>query len=65
MLVTLAGIVTLSRELQLANAPFSSVTDGGIVTFLRFLQFENEPFPILVTLSGMDTLSRLSQPQNV
>ena len=42
MLVTLLGIVTLVRPVQLANIPFSMlVTLLGIETLVRFVQPSN------------------------
>ena len=60
MLVTLAGMLTLSKPLQLANVHASIlVTRLGIVTLFRLLQPLNADPPMLVTLSEMVTRFRL------
>jgi len=50
MLVTLSGIVTLVRLLQLAKAhnPMR-VTLSGIVTLVRLVHFQKAQLPMLVT----------------
>ena len=60
MLVTLDGIVTLVRLVQLANAyspiPF---TLDGIVTLFKLEQPQNAEAPMFITLDGIVTLVRL------
>ena len=52
MLVTLSGIVTLVRELQLSKAPKPMlVTLSGIVTLVRDLQPEKASSPMHVTVT--------------
>jgi hypothetical protein len=64
MLVTLSGIVTLVRELQLKNAEDPMlVTLLGILTLASELQPSNAEFPMLVTLSGIATL--VSEPGHI
>jgi hypothetical protein len=64
MQVTLLGIVTLLRPVQLANASYPMlVTLLGITTFLRLVQPPNAD-PMLVTLLGIMTLLRLVQTEN-
>ena len=59
MLVTLFGMMTLDRELQLLNAPFPMlVTLSGTTTLDREQQPQNAPLPMLVILSGMTILDR-------
>ena len=54
MLVTLSGIVTLVRPLQLENALYPMlVTLSGIVTLVRPLQPENALSPMLTTPDGI------------
>ena len=52
--VTLSGIITLERLVQLANALFPiSVTLSGMVMLVKLLQFSNTESSILITLSGI------------
>ena len=54
MLVTLPGIVTLVKPVQLSNAPFPILfTLFGIVTLVKPSQLEKASSPISVTLSGI------------
>jgi len=62
MLVTLSGIVTLVRLLQLKNILGSMlVTLSGTVMLVRLLQREKAEAPMLVTLSGIMMFVRLLQ----
>ena len=57
MLVTLSGIVILSRLSHSLNAYMPiEVTPLPMVRLLRFLQYENALLPMLVTLLGIVTL---------
>ena len=65
MLVTLFGIVTFVKSVQLANVQSPMlVTLFGIVTFVKSVQFTNAQSPILVTLFGIVTFVKLVQYQN-
>lgn len=53
----------LERLPQLANAASSIVvTPSPIVTFVRPLQSKNVQYPMLFTLPGIVTLSRVTKP---
>ena len=59
--VTLAGIVTLTRDVQLLNAlSLMVVTPASIVTSVNAVQSENAPLP-RVTLLGMVTFLMLER----
>ena len=63
MLVTELGMVTFSKELQLAKAePSISVTEFGIVKLFNELHPEKALHPIFVTELGMVTFSKELQP---
>lgn len=54
---------TLERLPQVANAASSIVvTPSPIVTFARLWQSKNAQYPMLYTLPGIVTLSRLPKP---
>ena len=59
MFVTLSGIATLLKAVQSANVLAGIVArPRPIVTLVRSPQPSQTPVPMLVTLSGIDTLVR-------
>jgi hypothetical protein len=65
MFVTLAGILTLVRLVQVSNAEFPIlVTFVPRATLVRLRQRENAELSMLVTVSGIVTLTTLKLPWN-